>query len=150
MTRRPSRADAAHDVLAAEEFAMPAPDPELHARAERPHDVLAADEFAMPGFDPELHARAEPAHDVLAADEYGMPAADPDLHHRHVALPPDPSGFAEPHDVLAAEAYAMPAPRRREPGAGLVERRGGGSRLAVEAGLLLVALLLVRRLLRRG
>ncbi|HSO97503.1 MAG TPA: hypothetical protein VLP43_00995, partial [Solirubrobacteraceae bacterium] len=112
-------------------------------RADEAHDVLAADEFAMPASDPELHARAEPAHDVLAADEYGMPAADPDLHHRHVALPPDPTGLTEAHDVLAAEAYAMPAPRRSEPGAGLVERRGGPSRIAVELGFLLVALLLV-------
>jgi hypothetical protein len=48
-----------HDVLAAEAFAMPAPDPELHHHGpiglpddptgiEEPHDVLAAEEFPMP------------------------------------------------------------------------------------------------------
>ena len=47
-----------HDVLAAEEFALPAPDPRLHYRPLRlpedpagiaePHDVLAAEEFALP------------------------------------------------------------------------------------------------------
>jgi hypothetical protein len=50
--------DRAHDVLAAEEFAMPAPDPSLHhgpvmlpedpTGIAEPHDVLAAEEFAMP------------------------------------------------------------------------------------------------------
>jgi hypothetical protein len=50
--------DAAKDVLAAEAFAMPAPDPNLaHGPVvlpgdptgiEEPHDVLAAEEFAMP------------------------------------------------------------------------------------------------------
>jgi hypothetical protein len=54
--RRPE--DAAHDVLAAEEFGMPAPDPVLHhgpvtlpadpTGIAEPHDVLAAEEFAMP------------------------------------------------------------------------------------------------------
>ncbi len=48
-----------HDVLAAEAFAVPAPDPELHHHGPvllpddptgdpEPHDVLAAEEFAMP------------------------------------------------------------------------------------------------------
>jgi hypothetical protein len=45
------------DVLAAEEFGVPAPDPALRPEklvlppdpvADRPHDVLAAEEFAMP------------------------------------------------------------------------------------------------------
>src|SRR6185312_9278996 len=79
--------DAAHDVLAAEEFGMPAPDPGLHR---------------------------ELAHDVLAAEEFGMPARDPALHHGPVTLPSDPTGIAEPHDVLAAEEFAMPAPRGTE------------------------------------
>ncbi len=53
-----SREDAAHDILAAEEFGMPAPDPVLHhgpvtlptdpTGIAEPHDVLAAEEFAMP------------------------------------------------------------------------------------------------------
>ncbi len=51
-------AEPPHDVLAAEEFALPAPDPRLHHGPLRlpedptgiaePHDVLAAEEFALP------------------------------------------------------------------------------------------------------
>lgn len=48
----PSGRDEPHDVLAAEEFAMPTrsagavpPDP---SGIQEPHDVLAAEEFAMP------------------------------------------------------------------------------------------------------
>lgn len=50
----PHGIDEAHDVLAADEFAMPAHgDYGLHLPRdphgiEEPHDVLAADEFAMP------------------------------------------------------------------------------------------------------
>ena len=50
----------AHDVLAAEAFAVPAPDPSLH-----PAPVV-------PPEDPS--GRTEP-HDVLAAEEFPMPAA---------------------------------------------------------------------------
>jgi hypothetical protein len=48
------------DVLAAEEFGVPAPDPALHPEnlalppdpvADEPHDVLAAEEFPMPSPD---------------------------------------------------------------------------------------------------
>jgi hypothetical protein len=52
--------EGAHDVLAAEEFAMPAPDPALH------HPPIVAPEDPV--------GISEP-HDVLAADEYPMPAA---------------------------------------------------------------------------
>jgi hypothetical protein len=55
---QPPGDEPAHDVLAAEEFAMPAPDPSLHhgpitlpedpTGIAEPHDVLAAEEFAMP------------------------------------------------------------------------------------------------------
>ena len=54
----PSTKEQAHDVLAAEAFAVPAPDPVLHhgpvtlpddpTGIEEPHDVLAAEDFAMP------------------------------------------------------------------------------------------------------
>jgi hypothetical protein len=59
-SERPKSPDeeAAHDVLAAEAFAVPAPDPDLHhehvvlpddpSGIEAPHDILAAEEFAMP------------------------------------------------------------------------------------------------------
>jgi hypothetical protein len=54
-----STPEPAHDVLAAEAFAMPAPDPRLHPHPldvpqdpaggdATPHDVLAAEEFPMP------------------------------------------------------------------------------------------------------
>ncbi|MGH2858760.1 MAG: hypothetical protein ACRDMJ_14900 [Solirubrobacteraceae bacterium] len=81
------------------------------ATADRPeqeaHDVLAAEEFGMPAPDPALHA--DPPHDVLAADEFAVGARDPALNHGPVALPEDPTGIAEPHDVLAAEEFALPA-----------------------------------------
>jgi hypothetical protein len=90
---------------------------------------------------------SDEAHDVLAADEFGFPAADPDLHHGPDHLPEDPFGDREPHDVLAAEEFPMPA--GRPPSAALAERRGGARRLAVELGVLLAALVLLRRS-RRG
>jgi hypothetical protein len=50
--------EPARDILAAEAFAMPAPDPTLHpgpvvlpddpTGISEPHDILAAEEFAMP------------------------------------------------------------------------------------------------------
>jgi hypothetical protein len=57
--RARSPKENAHDVLAAEAFAMPAADPELHHHGPvvlpedptgiaEPHDVLAAEEFPMP------------------------------------------------------------------------------------------------------
>jgi hypothetical protein len=56
-SRKPAD-ESPHDVLAAEEFALPAPDPSLHhgpvtlpddpTGIAEPHDVLAAEEFAMP------------------------------------------------------------------------------------------------------
>lgn len=64
------------------------PSPGAPASAEPPHDVLAAEEFAMPGPDPALHQRdqvvlpddptgiVEP-HDVLAAEEFPIPAVQP-------------------------------------------------------------------------
>jgi hypothetical protein len=55
--RTPTK-ESAHDVLAAEEFGVPAPDPALHhgpvtlpgdpTGIAEPHDVLAAEAFAMP------------------------------------------------------------------------------------------------------
>ena len=46
----PSGTDEPHDILAAEEFAIPQPEPGVpRDRDPKPHDVLAAEEFAMPG-----------------------------------------------------------------------------------------------------
>jgi hypothetical protein len=59
--------------------------PETLASAQPPHDVLAAEEFALPAPDPDLHHQdpvvlpddptglIEP-HDVLAAEEFPIPA----------------------------------------------------------------------------
>ena len=55
--------DPPHDILAAEEFAVPAPDPQLHHHEPvvrppdptgipQPHDVLAAEEFPIPAVPP--------------------------------------------------------------------------------------------------
>jgi hypothetical protein len=65
---RDTEQEAAHDVLAAEAFAVPAPDPSLrHQRVvlpddpsgiAQPHDVLAAEEFAMPAAAPRPRAPA--------------------------------------------------------------------------------------------
>ena len=57
--------ESAHDILAAEEFQMPAADPALHrgpvvlpddpSGNGEPHDILAAEEFAMPAPRPAYH-----------------------------------------------------------------------------------------------
>lgn len=54
----PNASEQPHDVLAAEQFAMPAPEEARRSRpivlppepnpSDEPHDVLAAEEFAMP------------------------------------------------------------------------------------------------------
>jgi hypothetical protein len=61
MTKDMQSEEEATDVLAAEEFVVPAPDPALRPEnlslppdpisEEEPHDVLAAEEFAMPAPD---------------------------------------------------------------------------------------------------
>ena len=60
--------EEAHDVLAAEAFAVPAPDPELRhepvvlpedpSGIAEPHDILAAEEFAMPAGAPRAGGRS--------------------------------------------------------------------------------------------
>jgi hypothetical protein len=116
------------------------PDPRPQAK-DRAHDVLAAEEFGMPAPDPALHR--DPAHDVLAAEEFGMPARDPALHHGPVTLPSDPTGIAEPHDVLAAEEFALPAGRRHDTPEAQAPRR---RRTALAAGaLVLLATLLLHK-----
>ena len=109
----PSDKEPAHDVLAAEAFEIPAPDPVLHERSEAAHDVLAAEAFEIPAPDPVLHERASEAHDVLAAEEFAVGSADPALTRQPFvapANPADPRGSSDPHDVLAAEEFALPAP----------------------------------------
>jgi hypothetical protein len=42
---------------------------------EQPHDILAADEFAIPGQEPGVPHELDPEpHDVLAAEEFAFPA----------------------------------------------------------------------------
>jgi hypothetical protein len=89
-------------------------------KPENPRDVLAAEEFALPAPDPRLHQ--DEARDVLAAEAFVMPAPDPRLrmHSQPLTLPPDPqdpAGVEPAHDVLAAEEFAMPAPLAADPGA---------------------------------
>src|SRR5215213_3464798 len=60
----PNASDEPHDVLAAEQFAIPAPEAAWHAgpvqlppepnASDEPHDVLAAEEFAMPAPPPHV------------------------------------------------------------------------------------------------
>jgi hypothetical protein len=67
----PNASEQAHDVLAAEQFAMPAPEEARHRRpivlppepnpSEEAHDVLAAEEFAMPAPEPRPPFAAEPS-----------------------------------------------------------------------------------------
>ncbi len=87
----PNASDEAHDVLAAEEFAMPAPEaawrdrpvqppPEPNA-SDEPHDVLAAEAFAMPAPPPHVafasapEASKRPTRRHLAAAVAGLGAA---------------------------------------------------------------------------
>jgi hypothetical protein len=108
---------------------------------ENPHDVLAAEEFGVPARDPAL----ESAHDVLAAEEFGVPAGDPALHHGPVTLPDDPTGIAEPHDVLAAEEFALPAGRSGGAGAGEPTGSGHTRALLAAAALALLATRLLHK-----
>jgi len=89
----PNASDRPHDVLAAEQFAMPAPQAAWHPQAppelppepnasDRPHDVLAAEEFAMP---------APPPHVEFASPPMVRGASDEVI--AHVA----PHGFALAH-----------------------------------------------------
>jgi hypothetical protein len=143
--------DEPRDVLAAEEFAMPAPDPRLNER--EPHDVLAAEEFIVPAPDPQLRALAP--RDVLAAEEFGVPAPDPVLQigSRPLALPADPDdpeGTEPARDVLAAEEFAVPGGETHAVPAEYTASggRSGGWEALILFGALGAALLL-RTLVRR-
>jgi hypothetical protein len=71
----PPPEDEAHDVLAAEAFAVPAADPSLRqapitlpddpSGIAEPHDVLAAEEFAMPATRPASEPKG-PAQRIAA------------------------------------------------------------------------------------
>jgi hypothetical protein len=67
----PNASEQPHDVLAAEQFAIPAPDAAWHPGpvqlppepnpSDEPHDVLAAEEFAMPAPPPHVAFASAPA-----------------------------------------------------------------------------------------
>jgi hypothetical protein len=67
----PNASELPHDVLAAEQFAMPAPEEARHRGpivlppepnpSDEPHDVLAAEEFAMPAPEPRPPFASAPA-----------------------------------------------------------------------------------------
>jgi hypothetical protein len=122
--------------------------PSRRSPGEEPaHDVLAAEAFAMPAADPRLHV--EPAHDVLAAEAFAMPAADPALHHGPVVLPDDPTGIAEAHDVLAAEQFAMPAGWPVGADGARAPRRRPSSRLTRAVAAAVTGYVVLRQLRRR-
>ena len=78
--------------------------PDDPAGIEEPHDVLAAEEFAMPArsagdIPPDPHDIREP-HDVLAAEEFAMPA-DEDSE-------ADSDGF-DPRSLLPGAALTLVA-----------------------------------------
>src|SRR3954465_10791254 len=84
---------------------------------DEPHDVLAADEFAMPSRgDYGLHLPGDPhgivePHDVLAADEFAMPSGPDRTFETHKS-----GGRPNPILVLALAALAVllsPAIKRR-------------------------------------
>jgi hypothetical protein len=128
----PRAEEPATDVLAAEEFGVPAPDPAIRVQAKPATDVLAAEEFGVPAVDPAFRLHAGPPMDVLAAEEFGVPAADPALHPEHLVLPADLVG-AEPRDVLVAEEFAMPAPDE----ARVPPRSRGRRRIAIGRAILI-------------
>jgi len=90
----------------------------LRAVSEPPHDVLAAEEFVVPAPDPDLRRPlrlpedptgiAEP-HDVLAAEEFPLPAVHPRAPERMSA--PRRRGLA-----AAAGALGLLVLRRRSRG----------------------------------
>jgi hypothetical protein len=120
---------------------------------EPPTDVLAAEEFGVPAPDPNL--RQHPAEqdapvDVLAAEEFGVPAPDPLLRPEHLDLPSDLVG-GEPRDVLAAEEFAMPAPNEaHEPPAAARRSRPGPKLVAACLVPVTVMAGVWRRRRRRG
>jgi hypothetical protein len=122
------------------------PEPQI-PHQEPVHDVLAAEAFAVPAPDPTLD-EAKP-HDVLAAEEFAMPAPDPTLHHPPVVLPTDLTGAAVPRDVLAAEEFAMPAPPPHPSGGAAADARASWTRTVVAGAAAFVGLRVVARALRR-
>src|SRR3954447_24006721 len=82
-----------------------------------PHDVLAADEFAMPSRAPhhqDPHSEEHEAHDVLAADEFAMPTRGRRTVPRRPPAPPasgpPTATSASPTTSLRPTSSRCPAP----------------------------------------
>jgi hypothetical protein len=93
-------------MVAMAENAHPPEDP---SGIEEPHDVLAAEEFAMPTRDNRFPADplgTTRPHDVLAAEEFGMPApgAEADISARP---PAGPARFLVPAAIGFALAFIL-------------------------------------------
>src|SRR5947209_13924624 len=97
--RRGPEEESAHDVLAAEAFAVPAPDPVL-----RHHDPirLPADPTGIPQ-----------AHDILAAEEFAMPAPRPGAPGYRRALATTPGPLPRALAAAVTGAFAALLLRRR-------------------------------------
>ncbi len=126
----------------------------MSEESQKAHDVLAAEEFVVPAPDPQLAERE--AHDVLAAEEFGVPAPDPVLRigGAPIPMPPnpkDPDNSAPPSDVLAAEEFAMPGqvPRAIPPGFTPVPTSRRADGLRVGAVFMAAGLVIARTLRRR-
>jgi hypothetical protein len=94
----PNASDEPHDVLAAEQFAIPGPEAAWHAgpvelppepnASDEPHDVLAAEQFAMPAPPPHvafasaLTPSRRPSRRRLGAAAAGLGAALAAIVHR--------------------------------------------------------------------
>jgi hypothetical protein len=113
-------------------------------------DVLAAEAFGVPAPDPAFRLQVEPPTDVLAAEEFGVPAPDPGLRPEALLLPEDLVGN-EPRDVLVAEEFAMPAPDEARVRPPAIVRQGLpiARLVAINLPPLLGAAWLFRRLHRR-
>ncbi|MGB9182453.1 MAG: hypothetical protein WCB67_00175 [Solirubrobacteraceae bacterium] len=94
-------------------------DPKTPASDESAHDVLAAEEFGVPASDPVLHhgpvrlpddpSGIAEAHDVLAAEEFALPAPRPGS----VGSGASSTGAASRGAWLGAAALVLLALRRR-------------------------------------
>ena len=101
--KNPATDEQAHDVLAAEKFAMPAADPELHHRG--PVQLPA---------DPADPAGRTAPHDILAAEEFPMPAPRPGATQRLADRPGGARRLAI--EVLVGMLFIRALLRRRSAG----------------------------------
>jgi hypothetical protein len=112
---KPSRRHIARSGIIGSSMA----DPKTPAGAQSAHDVLAAEEFGVPASDPVLHhgpvrlpddpSGIVEAHDVLAAEEFALPAPRPG----YGGLSSSRAAAASRGPWLGAGALVLLALRRR-------------------------------------